>query len=186
MRPHAVPGCRRGRAWHRPGGADRHDAGTFRDARNRDIDPLFWVYSMTSLGQSQALLDGFLQIVLIAVDGEDKPMIEVQQAAMQGIDFWAEDPDDPGRRCRRGWRAARSRQADPARKCCAARRAGSGRRAARLSSKKDVLAVRQRAISGGPGEAEIFLVSRQPESTQLQTLGSASPASKIGRPFMRF
>ena len=47
---------------------------------------------MTSLGQSQALLDGFLQIVRIAVDGEDKPMIEAQQAAMKGIDFWAQEP----------------------------------------------------------------------------------------------
>ena len=52
----------------------------------------FWVYSMTSLGQPQALLDAFLEVVHIAFDAEDRPMIEAQQAAMAGTDFWAEEP----------------------------------------------------------------------------------------------
>lgn len=52
----------------------------------------FWVYSMTSLGQPQELLDGFLKVVNIAFGDEDRPMLELQQAAMGGADFWAEKP----------------------------------------------------------------------------------------------
>lgn len=52
----------------------------------------FWVYSMTALGQPQELLDGFLKVVHIAFDDEDRPMLEVQQASMASTDFWAEEP----------------------------------------------------------------------------------------------
>lgn len=52
----------------------------------------FWIYTMPVLGQPQALIDGFLKVVHIAFDDEDKPMIEAQQAAMKSADFWAEQP----------------------------------------------------------------------------------------------
>ena len=52
----------------------------------------FWIYSMTALGQPEALLDGFLDIVKIAFDQEDRPMIEAQQGAMKSADFWVEQP----------------------------------------------------------------------------------------------
>ena len=52
----------------------------------------FWVYSMTRLGQPQELLDGFLHVVNIAFGDEDRPMLEAQQQAMAGNDFWAEQP----------------------------------------------------------------------------------------------
>jgi vanillate O-demethylase monooxygenase subunit len=52
----------------------------------------FWIYSMTDVGQSEESLDHFLKVVHIAFDEEDRPMLEAQQAAMAGADFWAEQP----------------------------------------------------------------------------------------------
>jgi len=52
----------------------------------------FWIYSMTDCGQGQDMLDFFLKVVHIAFDEEDKPMLEGQQLAMVGTDFWAEHP----------------------------------------------------------------------------------------------
>jgi phenylpropionate dioxygenase-like ring-hydroxylating dioxygenase large terminal subunit len=51
----------------------------------------FWIYTMTKLGQPQALLDGFLKVIQKAFEDEDKPMLELQQRAMT-TDFWAEQP----------------------------------------------------------------------------------------------
>lgn len=52
----------------------------------------FWVYSITNLGMPKEYLDFFLDVVKIAFDEEDRPMIEAQQRAMAGTDFWAEQP----------------------------------------------------------------------------------------------
>jgi phenylpropionate dioxygenase-like ring-hydroxylating dioxygenase large terminal subunit len=52
----------------------------------------FWVYTNTDLGQSREFLDGFLAVAKRAFNDEDRPMLEAQQRAMQGTDFWAEEP----------------------------------------------------------------------------------------------
>jgi phenylpropionate dioxygenase-like ring-hydroxylating dioxygenase large terminal subunit len=52
----------------------------------------FWVYTNTALGQSREFMDGFLAVAKKAFNEEDKPMLEVQQRAMAGTDFWAEEP----------------------------------------------------------------------------------------------
>lgn len=52
----------------------------------------FWVYTNTDLGQSREFLDGFLAVAKRAFNDEDRPMLEAQQRAMKGTDFWAEEP----------------------------------------------------------------------------------------------
>lgn len=52
----------------------------------------FWVYTNTALGQSQDIIDGFLAVAKRAFNDEDRPMLEAQQRAMKGTDFWAEEP----------------------------------------------------------------------------------------------